>query len=152
MDNGDYSKFESNIRDISNALQFLENYLRTLEIGEDKITKFSNMRKIMRRTWGAMVFESQFTMEEKEELYGLLNAVSMEETSNVPLPEDRYCYLLDTPFDLRFNNIKKEIQKIRNNRFRAFALQQLHQMIVSRRGELHQNLAYNANPGLLDVF
>ncbi len=111
MDNGDYSKFESNIRDISNALQFLENYLRTLEIGEDKITKFSNMRKIMRRTWGAMVFESQFTMEEKEELYGLLNAVSMEETSNVPLPEDRYCYLLDTPFDLRFNNIKKEIQK-----------------------------------------
>lgn len=111
MDNGDYEKFENNIKDIINALHFLENYLKSLEIGEDKIVKFSNMRKIMRRTWGAMIFESNFTVEEKEHLYDLLDTLSMDETSNIPLAEDRYCYMLDTPFDLRLNNIKKEIKK-----------------------------------------
>ncbi len=111
MDSGDYDKFENNIKDIASALQFLENYLNTLNLEEEKINKFSNMRNIMRRTWGAMVYESKFTVEEKEHLYDLLDTVSKEETSDVPLTEDKYCYSLDTPFDLRLNNIKEEIKK-----------------------------------------
>lgn len=111
MDNGDFLKFEKNIMDIAYAIDFLENYLKSLNVSEEKLIKFLNCRKIMRRTWGSMISESKFSQAEKERLYYLLKSVSEEEQSNEPTVEDRYCYLLDTPFDSRYNDIKEDICK-----------------------------------------
>ena len=69
------------------------------------------MRKIMRRSWGNMVRLSTFNSEQKSNLYKLLELVSEVETANEPEVEDTYCYLLDTPWDMRYNELKVGIQK-----------------------------------------
>ena len=45
--------------------------------------------------------------------------------------------------------VTEEVDQIRDNRFRAFTLKQLRQMVIRRRKELNENLADNTNARFL---
>ena len=47
--------------------------------------------------------------------------------------------------------VTEEVDQIRDNRFRAFTLKQLRQMVVSRRKELNKNLADNTDTRFLFI-
>ena len=53
--------------------------------------------------------------------------------------------------DLVVEAVEHEVHQVRHHGLRPFALQKLHQMVVARGGELHQDLPHDAHPGLLDV-
>ena len=53
--------------------------------------------------------------------------------------------------DLIIEAVQHEIQQIRHHGLRSLAFQKFYQVIVARRGEFYQYLAYNAHSGLLDV-
>lgn len=47
--------------------------------------------------------------------------------------------------------VEQEIQQIRHYGLRTFRFQQLHEIIIGKRGELHKDFSYNSHSGFLQV-
>lgn len=107
--NNNFQKFKKNITDLTKCFSFVEEYYKSINLNDERMSHFQKWKELYSRFWFNNVNGSTISEQNKKMLFNILKSKLNLTVLKPATSIDNYFYRISTTWDKRYNDVIKRV-------------------------------------------